>query len=451
MNNSHNLLSKFTHDALSAYTHDNMIGVIEIYPNGLISTPTIGTIYIRLQMSPKSVDSTLIIGRTNTLIYITNLNTPYEDYANRITTTIRKPIAKIELLRDLDETPFKTLIGNISNGSLNIENKNGKRRAVSLTMNNIDSELTPSIDGYVWLQRKFKLYMGLEIDGKDYYFTQGKYIMDSPNVSENLSNKTASIKGVDKFGNLDGTTGGLLDSIFIIPSGTNIKTVLQSILTLSGDVQNIIFDNSLISETTPYTIIKEEGNTYGDIILELANFVSANVYYNNIGQLVFEKDINDKIKPTEHIFKINNDETNYQGSTMEYPFDKVINSVLVIGDNINGNIARAKVQNNDLSSPTSIPNINKELLLVIRDNLINTDLLAEERARYELKRKTNLLIEGKLNSIPLYHLDVDKVIALDSQYYSFSEKRFLINGINMSFGSNSGMTLSIVDSLDFTL
>ena len=320
------------------------------------------------------------------------------DYLNNLENPIRTQILKIEFLRDEDESPFYTITQNfntsdmIKGGSISIQNGNGKRSVISLTLSNINGKFLPDIDGFLWIQRKIKLYLGEIINNEEIYFPKGIYVMENPSVKSDPSSTNVSLSCNDKFSLLDGTNGGELDYIWQIPSGTNLRTALQTLLNDAGEIKPLIFDSFYNSVTVPYTIIKEEGSTYGDIILELAEFLGANVYYNEEGFPVFERDYSDKIKGSLYDFE----DTIHKGITyvnanVTYEFNNVYNAVLVIGDNVNGNLARYVVENTDLTSPTAISNIPRRTM-VIYDDLISTDVLAEQRGLYELKRVTNVLI-----------------------------------------------------------
>lgn len=372
----------------------------------------------------------------------------FQDYLNEIGKTIRNPIFKVQFLR-ADENPLFDVVDDIStNGSLNIQNKNGVRRSVGFDLYNFNKEYFPELDSPIWIGKKFKLWLGYRINGEDFFLPQGIFVMDDPNVDSN--NGVVGISAIDKFGMLDGTLGGEIDSIFIINAGVTLNTAVRSVMLLSNDPAEIIIDSTVASQTLPYQIIKETGDTIGSILEELAFAFSCNVYYNENGQLVFEKDIPDNIKGSVHRFTVGVDETNYNGGSTRYRFNKVYNSCLVIGDNVKGAIATGKVSNNDLLSDTSIPNIGYERVLVVYDDIIYNSTLATERAKYELKRASVVGNEGTLQSTPMYHLDVDRVISITDDRLNFVNKRTVINSINIPF-NNSQMSIGVVDSFEVSL
>lgn len=371
----------------------------------------------------------------------------FQDYLNELTKTTRHPIIKLEFLR-FDESVEKTITTDLRlTGSLNINKKNGVRRSMSVSLDNVTKQYIPSLDSGIWLGRKVKLYLGLRVNGEDYFLPSGVFVMDDPTIT---SDGTTELNCIDKYSLLDGTLAGSIDSIIIINAGTTIANALQTIMTISQDPQPIIIDIALASETLPYKIIHEEGSTLGDIIDEIALAYSANVYYNEEGVLVFEKEIDDATKGSIWDFTVDLNETNYQGGNRRFKLSDVFNKIIVIGDNINGAIARASVSNNDLLSDTSIPNVGFERVKVITDNIIYNSTLALERGKYELKRLTVSLSELPISSIPLYHLDVDRVVKISDPYLDCDEKRLVINSISIPF-NNSSMSLGLVDTFEINL
>lgn len=372
----------------------------------------------------------------------------FQDYLAEIEKPIRESLTKVVFLR-ADETPLFEVTNEIStDGSLNIQNKNGVRRSVGFGLDNFNQQFFPELDSPIWLGKKFKLYMGYRIDGEDFYLPQGVFVMDDPMVESETN--TVQINAVDKFGLLDGSLGGELDSIFIINAGVTVNTAVRSVMLLSNDTKPIIIDSTVASQTLPYQIIKETGDTLGSILEELALAFSCNVYYNEDGSLVFEKDISDAIKGSLYDFIVEDNEVNYAGGNTRHKFREVYNACLVIGDNINGSIATGEVLNNDLLSDTSIPNIGYKRTLVIYDDIIYNSSLAIERAKYELKRAMTVGTEGSLTSVQMYHFDVDRVITITNERLNFDHKRTLINSISIPFNM-SEMSLQLVDTFEITL
>jgi hypothetical protein len=372
----------------------------------------------------------------------------FDDYINAVKLNTIYPRIKIEFLYP-DETVKEEITQDIKSngGNLSINFQNGVRKSCNVPLINIDKKYIPS-PNTIWIRNKFKLWLGLRINNEDYFISQGIFVVRNPEVSNNFSEKLVNLTGVDKFALLDGQLGGELDAIYQIPVGTNIHEAIKSILILAGDTKSPILDSKYISETTPYTIRKEAGGNYGEILNELAGMLSANIFYNENGHLVFEEGTVDIIDNTKSsIWDFTTEEFEYLGVNVTYQFEDIFNEVLVIGDNINGDIATGKATNTNLLSPTRTQLIGKRTK-VIEDSIIYTDSLALQRANYELKRLIMLQSKSTLKSTPMFHLDVNKIITLTDDYYNFDRDRFLIQSINIPFDLGSQIDIDVVNSVE---
>jgi len=369
------------------------------------------------------------------------------DYYAKLHTRYRNPKIKVELLHREDESVYKSITSDLINtsGSLRISNVNGLRRYLDLTMNNTSGEYLPDIDGF-WLGSKIKLWLGEEINGEDFWLPQGVFVLNNPDAESYISSKMLRIKAVDKFGMLDGTVGGELNSAYIVPVDSNIYSVLRELLNgtstvdMPTDIKLPVLDQLYSGEVTPYTLRKEVGDVLANVILELQGMLSSNVFYNVNGEMVFERDHNDSTKGS--LWDFATDEHNYLGATRTYRFDEVYNAVRVIGDNIDGDLALFEAKNENLASPTSIPNLGYQRTLIIEDPIINTDALAEARAYYELKRVTALYSDVSINTVPMYHLDADHVITVTDPAIGLNRTRLLIKEITIPLSTQGQMNIS---------
>lgn len=375
-------------------------------------------------------------------------NPTLNDYFNSIYKPTTKQVVKVEFLRPQDGTVYKTVISKdliLDSSSLTTSNNNGIRRTCQLSFVNIDGSYTPNIDGVVWVNRQFRLSLGIETDNGDYYFSKGIYVISNPSLMSFTSNLTNTITGIDKFSLLDGTLGGRLDTTYNVANGTNLITALRTILNDVGDTSDIIYSEGLYSYTLPYELYIESGSTYADIIQKLADYASANYYYNENGNFVFELDIPDANKPSILSFSDSANESILLAQpTFEYDFDSVFNSITVIGDNVNGDIAMYKYQNTDPSSIISIPNIGEKIAEPIEDDLIDTDYLAEQRAIYEIRRIGRLFITGTCSIKKVYHLVADNVIDFTNSNLRFSNQKFIITELSYSsLGTEGQINLTL--------
>jgi hypothetical protein len=177
---------------------------------------------------------------------------------------------------DKDENIIDEVITDLIEGNISIQRTNGVRRSCNITFENIDGSFTPSINGNVFIAKKFKLYSGLIIDDEEVFppeSVQGVFNIGNPIVKSEGSLNTVTIEGYDNFALLNGTISGQIEpSILTIDKGTSIREALISILDFADIIQSpIVYDTT---EVIPYTMNKEAGSTYEEFLLELAGFLS---------------------------------------------------------------------------------------------------------------------------------------------------------------------------------
>ena len=342
------------------------------------------------------------------------------------------------------EIPQKDIILNSGNYTENYQN--GERRNVNLKLSNIDGKYTPSINT-IWVQDKFRLEVGIVYNGETFWFPRGIYIMGNPSTTHEDSVKEITLSLVDKFALLEGKMG-TLEATYEIPAGTNIKKAIEGILTIdtgSGyplDLKPIIYDHSFDKAITPYTLSKDAGSTFGEMILELGTMLGAEVFYNDIGNLCFiniNETMNDDIKPV--IWNYTDIKRNFQSSSTTYDFDAIANTVYVVGDNVKGKICSASAENNDPSSPLCIQRIGRRIKY-INEASIYTDELAQDRANYELRKlkilQTSVQVSVAFNPL----LFVDNIITLDDSFYHFQREKFIIQSLSYPIGNDNKITIT---------
>jgi len=121
------------------------------------------------------------------------------------------------------------------------------------------------------------------------------------------------------------------------------------------DYKEIYMDPSLLGFKTQATIRIEEGGTLGEVIDALATQLSAEYYYNNVGQLCFypiNSTVDDSVKPIIWTYKSLNKEIS--NMSMNYKNTEVINVIKVVGDNITSGVKFAVVTNDNPASPICV-------------------------------------------------------------------------------------------------
>jgi hypothetical protein len=302
--------------------------------------------------------------------------------------------------------------------------------------------------------------MGIYIDNETpYYLPQGVFYVSNPDDVYNPLTKTITISGIDKWAFLDGTLHGKLSGVYITNIGVNLYDAIRKLLNLptgeSGGFRiNVVdpvepklstyFEDKNILKC-PYTATVQRGSSYADVLLEYATILCAHIYYDVNGRLVLEPmiDTADDITDTnkEILWNYTVNEKTFLGLTQKHNFDKVYNDIIVLGNIVNGYQFKARVQNRNPMSNTCVQKIGLKTKEPYEDNQYYSDDQCRELAMYYAKIHTILQKSATIESISLYHLDVNKLVAVSTPNNNMSKELFLISGY--SVGSTGTMSINV--------
>lgn len=335
-------------------------------------------------------------------------------------------------------------------GSLNINYQQGQRRSLSFSLNNTTGKFTPNgLQGTLWLDSKFKLELGMEFDNGDIVWkSAGIFVVGQPNATRQQATKTVDVQCYDKFALLDGTLGGVLDSTYQVDEGKFVYQIMQETLLQDNgngypiDGKEIVFDSSLKDSKTQYTLSKSPNDSLGSILIDLADMISCDIYYGVEGNLVVRsgiKDISQVNKPT--LWTYSDKEFEYISNTTTYDFAKVKNKVTVVGSNVNGEqVFSQTATNTNPQSPTRVAIIGVKQFY-LEDSNISSDALALQRAEWELNRLSILQQTIQVASSFMIHLDVNNCIAINDDFFDYSDNRFIIQSLGVPLSANSMISI----------
>lgn len=216
---------------------------------------------------------------------------------------------RLEILSDNE-----TVIGEITKdlsitaaGQITINLEQVTRRSCSLSLINVENKYIPTKNSPFWLNRKFRLWLGVVADKDTYWWSQGIFYT----VSANATGRILSIEAVDKGGALDGTLKlNMTESQYQFKRGKSLTEMIKQ--TLAIDVGNpygsknspIGFGGNRPIDSQPPLVgieyygyktvadISIDTNSYiSDFFIKLAELYAADCYYNINGNLVFEQHI----------------------------------------------------------------------------------------------------------------------------------------------------------------
>jgi len=295
----------------------------------------------------------------------------------------------------------------------------------------------PDRNGIIWLDKKFKLYTGLLIGGVEYFNEQGVFNLGNPILSGYKSQRTIQIEAYDNFSTLNGQIAGTLDVDYVIPSGTSINNAVKAIFTAAGVIKSPVITPN--SETTPYTLTKKAGESFESLLLELADIISYEIYFDTDGRPRFHPE-SDKTSVAS-IWDFSEDEVTFMGSDHNYDMLSVKNYIVVIGDNINGDLATGTAQDTNIFSPTSVARIGKKVK-VIEDSNIYSDSLAQQRANYELKKAIQIYENVDFKCMPVDALREGDVVTIYNPDNGLNREKFLIETINLNLDYKGEQTIN---------
>lgn len=158
---------------------------------------------------------------------------------------LKKYYVKITVL-NLDELPIKSIEGQVSSGSINIDGSSSVRRTCNLTFlikENEENNLE-NIDNLLSINKKIKIEIGLENNINENYdkiiwFNQGIFVINQPNISHNAQGVSISLSCKDKMCLLNGECGGGLPASVIFNTYDQINED-GSITTIENRIYDII-------------------------------------------------------------------------------------------------------------------------------------------------------------------------------------------------------------------
>ena len=424
-------------------------------------------------------DGSLLSTYTNNLyttdeFQINGTYVPREEFTKIIRSPMMRRYTKVYLLHP-DETINKDITEYVSSaGSIEKNDQEGQRRSSSLTFINPlvykiisneyenygkrSTELTSlwnpmSFNDDFHTNVKLKLVSCVDFFDHHYEIEEGIFVTFDPKLSENGANQTLSVQLYDKFALLDGTIDGKNELDYEIPVGTPIYEAMRQLLKLPKnnrgepfDVKEIIFPAKYKQELLAYTIKKTSENAIGDLIKEMAQSIACNVGYNNYGNLVIADVLADMDYHNRSVSWNYEDNSNeYQNPSLDIKRSQIKNRVIVVGANINGYLCKGIAEN---TNPNSLYNINGDFgvkSVKITDNLIPSNKMCEERAKYELKKYTQNYISISFQSVWIPFLEPGDIVRWSKKEWGIDNKEFVINSISLPLNGKDPMSISITN------
>lgn len=409
------------------------------------------------------------------------------------TQSVRQVFVKIEIL-DQHDNVIDEVSGSAIGGSYNIDSKSAIRRTCSITFN-LEKGYLPSADSIFWINKRFKLYIGLKETRTNsvYWFKKGTYAIKDPTISIAINENTISINGLDKMALYNGDIAGQLETAFITEvvdeNGEKVEVyveeAIEALMKDGGETKlSIAKETGLV---LPYKIESAIGDTRYDIINKFNElFYNYQAYYDLDGYFVFgqkpayqsNSDFKNKIAMS-FSKNVNNDIYSSMGNTAynllisinrDIAYSNIKNKIIVYGG-IHNDGYQPKyeliINNANYSeSPYTVDKLDERYsddsliyrTLVIQDDIYVDDGVAQsetddmevvhaysinlckERAIQEAYLHQQATDTVQIVCVPIYSLDVNTVIKIDDEK-SGANGEYVIT--NISCGLGAGDTMSI--------
>lgn len=396
------------------------------------------------------------------------------------TNPIRRLFVKIEIL-DQDNNVKNEVSGSAIGGSYNIDSTSAIRRTCSITFNLENGYLPNNKDSIFWINKRFKLYIGLAptYNNDVYWFNKGVYAIKDPSINIAINESTITISGLDKMALHNGDIGGQLENAFI----TDIKDTDGNIIYVEDAIRALMLDsgenNLLITNTElalPHKIESGIGDTRYEILSKFTElFYNYQIYYDVDGNFIFGE------KPA---YQSNGEVTNdidmdFSNSRLnnllisinrEIAYSNVKNKIVVYGGvHDDGYQPKYELIINDATypdSPYTIERLGEKIsdntpiyrTLVVQDDTYVDDGVAENETddmetvhKYSISLCKDRAVQEaylhqqatdiiKIVCVPIYSLDVNTVIKVNDEK-SGANGEYVIT--NISCGLGIGDTMSI--------
>ena len=361
------------------------------------------------------------------------------------------PVFRLYLLDD-NENIIKDISQDMMSGELSRTYQTGKRCALTAHMVNGHGKYTPHSKNYdIYLGCKFRLDAGILIKKDIYWFQQGIFVLQNMSFSSNDSEQMVDLSLHDKFSLFDGTIRGTSALKTIVPVGVPMKQAFINICGLDNGTGNpfdkkpIIFNTEYATQNTYKTIKTDFNSNYGSILIDCANTISSDVYYNNYGNMVIKSNVNEFLQQNfPVVFRINDGDRILYNKNMSYNWDKLRNRIIVKGAITNGYQFTATADNTNLFSLYNVNNKRYGVRAeVVSDNKLYSDTLCMERAMYTLVERQRGVKTLNLSVGYIPFLDVNQSILITLSDYDLTNANYVIDSISISISNTPSVSLQL--------
>jgi len=336
--------------------------------------------------------------------------------------------ARADLLDKLEKV-IGRIEGKVTDGSISVDKSRNVRRQFSLSLLNDNNEFTWEPGGLIWLDKRIRLYIGLETPSGIEYASQGVFLLKSMSAAGRADGaREAYLSGGDKWRQFDGQPLGKFEHPTTIVKGVKVA---DAILQIAADAGETKFAFDACDAVVPYDLTFQADEPREKALLELAELPVFELYYRDDGFLRFTPKIrNLDTTPAVWTYDQNDPITLYAGGEKRLDDDGLYNKVRVVGGSTQTPIVVAFAENANPADPLSTVNIGTRLHTYnggSPDPLITTQQDAQNRADYELLDKTQIIERQDFSCSPNVLHDAGDVIKIVNNWTATNDKYELLS------------------------
>ena len=365
----------------------------------------------------------------------------YEQYVAMIKNKLSTVVVGVYLLND-DESIHKDISEYVAGISLSMNYNQGETRNANVTLMNFKNEWSPSpVRDTLWKGTKFKIDIGLYNEGLLIWQPMGIYVLKNPTYDD--EKRTVALELHDKYCLLDGSVGGKTMNTYKINVGTTVEDAIVNTLKedrgdgVSIDYNTPFFYTDLATTKTPYTLTKAPNSSYGDLLADLCNMMACDMYYDEYGNFTVSDGVDNDGGTNKPIFwDFDEDDMMCTQPTIEIDFTSVVNWITVAGQIANGTQYSATVKNENPASQSNISLTIPQPLYIEDKNIVGNEL-CEARAKWELKKQSQVGVKLNFKSAFVPHLVPNGIVTYTNKRYGWYRENFLINSISFELTGES--------------
>lgn len=382
--------------------------------------------------------------------YIAALKTGNGHYKIRLEILSQNETAVGEITKDISLT---------AQGQITINYEQITRRSCSLTLIDVDGKYLPHKNSPFWINRKFKLLIGLVVGDDIYWWSQGIFYT----LSVTANNHTLSIEGVDKGAALDGTLKlNMTDAEYVIEREDNISRTIRQLMALNVGASSIEGLNEIIyggdapmdvkeplvgiryfGQQAQSKIVVDANNYVGEIFTKLADLYGADCYYDTEGYFNFVPYIDNygyNYAPKQ--WEFNDLSAFFEDVNYNYSYDgeNVVTYYTNSTDTGVANVAWTSYNTNPLSPLNVSVGIRRAQSQEMPYYTYGTNLDDEREqniqdckaaANHYLTKSSLIGMQLTFNAPLIPHMDVNRTIGISDSWAGIEDGTFIVQSITI--------------------